>query len=56
MAEDRPKAPPARQESAPTTAKKSYTTPVLTVYGNLRQITMQKGGAMMEDPMPKTKL
>jgi hypothetical protein len=56
MAEDKQKAPPARPESPPNTAKRSYTPPLLTVYGNLRQITMTKGGTMMEDPMPKTKL
>jgi hypothetical protein len=55
MADDKETASPVRREGG-VTGKKPYRSPQLKVYGNLRQITMQKGGAMMEDPMPKTKL
>jgi hypothetical protein len=55
MADDKDKVSPARREGG-ITGKKPYRSPQLKVYGNLRQITMQKGGSMMEDPMPKTKL
>jgi hypothetical protein len=47
MADDKEKVSPVQ---------KPYRSPQLKVYGNLRQITMQKGGTMMEDPMPKTKV
>jgi hypothetical protein len=55
MADDREQAPPVRRESTPS-GKRPYRTPQLKVYGDLRQITMQKGGMMMETPMPKTRL
>jgi hypothetical protein len=55
MADDREEATPVRRESTQT-GKRPYRTPQLKVYGNLRQITMAKGGSMMENPMPKTKV
>lgn len=43
-----------RSRPAPKIQKQPYSTPKLTVHGDLRAITTQKGGNRVESGQPKT--